>query len=184
MRRLHIPNSSVCDEATRHCWGRDSLFLFLPMSTNTRGGEHTVIYKVPSLRPSGPAQSLPIPIRLALATSTSSDRTKQARLPLSLSPPLGTILGSRHLACDWLRLSTGAREHNALFFRGVEDVIAARWGSRCQDARVLAGVLHAVHPLIGGASRAGSRRSRSGLGRWLRTCSGRGGGSGGGRRRV
>ncbi|KAI1789687.1 hypothetical protein LXA43DRAFT_1019902 [Ganoderma leucocontextum] len=128
---------------------------------------------------------------ISLATSTntvSASMTmhlhprKQARLPLALSPSLGVILGLRHLACDWLRPSMGARKHNAVFFRGVEDVVAARRGSRCQDTSVLAGVLHAVHPLIGGASRAGSHCSRSGLGRWLRMCNGRGGWSGGGRR--
>ncbi|KAI0637558.1 transcriptional repressor TCF25-domain-containing protein [Trametes polyzona] len=47
------------------------------------------------------------------------------------------ILDARHLACDPLPPSTRVTEYDAAFFRGVEDVLAARPRSRRQEARLL-----------------------------------------------
>ena len=47
------------------------------------------------------------------------------------------VLDARHLACDPLPPPTRATEYDAEFFRGVEDVLAARPRSRRQEARML-----------------------------------------------
>ncbi|PIL36489.1 hypothetical protein GSI_00178 [Ganoderma sinense ZZ0214-1] len=47
------------------------------------------------------------------------------------------VLDARHLACDPLPPPTRANEYDAEFFRGVEDVLAARPRSRRQEARLL-----------------------------------------------
>lgn len=47
------------------------------------------------------------------------------------------ILDARHLACDPLPPATRANEYDSEFFRGVEDVLAARPRSRRQEARLL-----------------------------------------------
>lgn len=48
-----------------------------------------------------------------------------------------TVREARHLACDPLPPPTRANEYDAEFFRGVEDVLAARPRSRRQEARLL-----------------------------------------------
>lgn len=48
-----------------------------------------------------------------------------------------TVLDARHLACDPLPPPTRANEYDTEFFRGVEDVLAARPRSRRQEARML-----------------------------------------------
>ncbi|KAI0773668.1 transcriptional repressor TCF25-domain-containing protein [Fomes fomentarius] len=48
-----------------------------------------------------------------------------------------TVREARHLACDPLPPPTRANEYDAEFFRGIEDVLAARPRSRRQEARLL-----------------------------------------------
>ncbi len=114
---------------------------FWKSSTRSAWFAKTVSTVLPSLPTSSPAPPKAFSARFdspSLAYSVYRHVLVNEPTCRSLFPFLPrAVLDARHLACDPLPPPTRANEYDAEFFRGVEDVLAARPRSRRQAARML-----------------------------------------------
>ncbi|TBU29131.1 transcriptional repressor TCF25-domain-containing protein [Dichomitus squalens] len=114
---------------------------FWKSSTRSAWFSKTVSKALPSLPTSSPAPPKSFSTRLdspSLAYSVYRHVLVNEPTCRSLFPFLPrAVLDARHLACDPLPPTTRVSEYDAEFFRGVEDMLAARPRSRRQEARLL-----------------------------------------------
>ena len=123
-----------------HLYAQRSAAFWKP-STRSAWLAKTVSKVLPSLPTSSPAPPKSFSARFdapSLAYSVYRHVLLNEPTCRSLFPFLPrAVLDARHLACDPLPPTTRVSEYDAEFFRGVEDVLAARPRSRRQEARLL-----------------------------------------------